>query len=62
MASIATEQAASIRHREASKLVRRSAVIRVPLRSGHFPFSIFHLSFFICHVRWTSASRLGGEK
>src|SRR5882724_2793688 len=46
MASIATEQAASIRHREASKFFPCGAVIHVSRQVAfYFLFSIFYFSF-----------------
>jgi hypothetical protein len=47
MAIMATEQAANMRHREASGLVPRRAVIRVPRQFiSHFPFSISIFHYF----------------
>jgi hypothetical protein len=49
MASIATEQAISIGHREAPGLLPFGPVIRFP-QSVYFPFSICHFSFAIFHL------------
>jgi len=57
MASIATEQAASIRHREASGFLPFGAVSSFSI--CHFPFAIFHLPFSICHFPFAIAGGLG---